>query len=75
MGQMDWLSMSHDRDRWAVLVHAVMNLRVLHNAGNFLNSGRPVSFSGRSLLYAVSVKADRNIRLVACGFRKKICET
>ena len=75
MGHMDWIDMSHDRDMWAVLVNAVMNLRVLHNAGNFLNSGRPVSFSGRTLLYAVSVKADRKIRLVACGFRKKICKT
>jgi hypothetical protein len=26
---MDWIDMAQDRDRWRVLVNAVMNLRVL----------------------------------------------
>jgi hypothetical protein len=28
MGDMDWIYMAQDRDRWRALVNAVMNLRV-----------------------------------------------
>jgi hypothetical protein len=27
-GGMDWIELAHDRDRWRVLVNAVMNLSV-----------------------------------------------
>jgi hypothetical protein len=27
-GSMDWIELSHDRDRWRALVNPVMNLRV-----------------------------------------------
>jgi hypothetical protein len=37
-GDMDWIDMAQDRDRWRALVSAVMNLRVPYNAGNFLTS-------------------------------------
>ena len=48
-GYMDWIGLAQDRDRWRTLVSAVMNLRVLWNAGNFLTSCKPVSFSKRTL--------------------------
>ena len=41
-------------DRWLTLVNAVMKLRVPWNAGNFLSSCKPVSFSRRTLHHGVS---------------------
>ena len=36
-GGMDWMELAQDRDRWWVLVNAVMNLQVPQNAGNLTN--------------------------------------
>jgi hypothetical protein len=38
MGAMDWNDLAQDRDRWRALVDAVMKLRILQSAGNFLTS-------------------------------------
>jgi hypothetical protein len=43
-----WIDLAH-RDRWLALVNAVMNLRVLENAENFLTTRGHVSFSERTL--------------------------
>jgi hypothetical protein len=37
-GDVDWIHLAEDRDRWRALVNTVMNLRVPLNAGNFLTS-------------------------------------
>ena len=37
-GDMDWIDLVQDMDRWRALVNAVMNLRVLYSVGNFLTS-------------------------------------
>ena len=53
-GYMDLIGLAQDRDRWRTLVSAVMNLRVPWNAGNFLTSCKPVSFSRGTLYHGVS---------------------
>ena len=53
-GYMDWIWLAQNRDRWRTVVSAVMNLRVSLNAGNFLTSCKPVSFSRKTLHHGVS---------------------
>ena len=53
-GNMDWIGLTQDRDRWETLVSAIMNLRVTCSAGNFLTSCKLVSFSRRTLHRGVS---------------------
>ena len=72
-GYMDWIALAQDRDRWWMLVSAVMNLRVPWNAGNFLTSCKPVSFSRRTLHHGVSKymkfhqAPSSGSRVVPCG--------
>jgi hypothetical protein len=35
---MDWIELAQDREKWRVLVNAVMSLRVTYDARNFLTS-------------------------------------
>jgi len=37
-GDMDWIGLAQDRDRWRALVIVEMSLRVLYNARNFLTT-------------------------------------
>jgi len=50
-GDIDWIDLAQDKDRWRTLVTAVMNLRVPYNVRNFLTTCKPVSFSKRTLFH------------------------
>jgi hypothetical protein len=52
-GGIDWIALARDMDRWWELLNAVMNFRVPQNAGDFLTSLEPRSFSRRALFHAV----------------------
>jgi hypothetical protein len=45
-------------DSWRALVTTVMNRRIPYNAGNFLSSWKPLSFSRRTLLKAVNYRVN-----------------
>jgi hypothetical protein len=53
-GGTDWIVLAQDRDRLQALVNVVISLQVSENAGNFLTSRVPVSFSRKTLLQGVS---------------------
>ena len=51
---MHWIDLAQDRDSWRALVNTVLNLWAPYNAGNFLTSCEPVSFSRKIVLRGVS---------------------
>ena len=57
MGHMVLIDLAQDRDRWRAVLNAVMKLRVSLNAGDFLTSGGPVSFLGRTLSVELVINA------------------
>jgi hypothetical protein len=53
-GDVDWIGLAQDRDRWRALVNSVLNLWVPHNAGK-LSSGHIIGdLSSSSQFHGVS---------------------
>jgi hypothetical protein len=54
-GDMAYIDLVQDRDRWRALVNTVMKLRVPCNVGKFLSSCTTGCFSRRAQLHEVSI--------------------
>jgi hypothetical protein len=46
-GDVDWIRLAQDRDRWRALVNSVLNLRVPYNAGKLSSVLRDLSSSAQ----------------------------
>jgi hypothetical protein len=54
-GDVDWIGLAQDRNRWRALVNSVLNLRVPWNGGGKLSSGLTSSgLSSSAQLHRVS---------------------
>jgi hypothetical protein len=53
-GDVDWIGLGQDRNRWRALVNSVLNLRVPQNAGKLSSGLTTGSLSSSSQLHRVS---------------------
>jgi hypothetical protein len=53
-GDVDWIGLAQDRNRWRALVNSVLNLRVPRNAGKLSSDLASSGLSGSAQLYIVS---------------------
>jgi hypothetical protein len=53
-GDVDWIGVAQDRDRWRALVNSVLNLRVPLNAGKLLSGLTSSGLSTSTPLHIVS---------------------
>jgi hypothetical protein len=58
-GDVDWIGMAQDSDRWRALANAVMNLRVPYNAGKLLSGYTIGDLTSSSQFHRVSYQAVR----------------
>jgi hypothetical protein len=53
-GDVDWIGLAQDRDRWRALASSVLNLRVLQNAGKLSSVLTTRDLSSSAQLHRVS---------------------
>jgi hypothetical protein len=53
-GDVDWIGLAQDRDRWRALVNSVLNLRVPQNAGKISSGFTTDGLSSSAQLHRVS---------------------
>jgi hypothetical protein len=53
-GDVDWIGLAQDRDRWRALVKSVLNLHVPLNAGKLSSGLTSSGFSSSAQLHRVS---------------------
>jgi hypothetical protein len=53
-GDVDWIDLAQDMNRWRAVVNAVLNLRVPWSVGKLLSSWASGSFSRRAQVHGVS---------------------
>jgi hypothetical protein len=52
-GDVDWIGLAQDRDRWRALFNVVMNLRVPENAGKLSTGGLSSSVQLHKVTYSL----------------------
>jgi hypothetical protein len=63
-GDMDWIGLAQDRNRWRALVNSVLNLRVPWNAGKLLSGLTSSGLSSRvELVTYVRLLATKSLHL------------
>jgi hypothetical protein len=53
-GDVDWIGLAQDRDRWEALVNSVLNLRVPWSAGKLSSVQTTTDLSSSAQLHGVS---------------------
>jgi hypothetical protein len=53
-GDVDWIGLTQDRDKWRALINSVLNLQVPQNAGNLLTGYTTNCLSSSAQLHRVS---------------------
>jgi hypothetical protein len=53
-GDVDWIGLAQDRNRWRAVVNSVLNFRVPRNAGKLSSGPASSGLSGSAQLHIVS---------------------
>jgi hypothetical protein len=62
-GDVDWIGLAQDRNRWRALVNSVLNLRVPWNAGKLSSGLTSDGFSSSAQLHRVSHSVSQSVHL------------